>query len=143
MFGVIALSPCWCVSLFNMPGNAYKKITYKGERKKEHRIKIEILLNRKLKSWNQIHHRDGNGFNNSNDNLIVCENSAYHKLIERREKAYRITGDPTKRRCWFCKQWDNINNMRAYNLIKRYVPDYEHIKCSNDYKKAYRLIVRK
>lgn len=58
-----------------------------------------------------VHHVDGNIRNNRKDNLVICENQTYHILLHTRQKAYIATGDPNKRKCMFCKKYDNPTNL--------------------------------
>lgn len=89
----------------------YIKVWRNGKRVREHIKIVEKALEHELPRFAQIHHRDGNGRNNKSNNLIICENQKYHKLIEIREKAYRETGDPNKRQCNYCKKWDMTSNL--------------------------------
>ena len=107
---------------------------------REHRslvIQLGIFITIK----NPIHHRDGNGHNNAHNNLIICESDAYHNLIEAREKAYRATGDPNKRRCAICKEWDLIENMRHRTRRRKSAGQgfYEHRKCHAQRERSYRM----
>lgn len=40
--------------------------------KSEHTIIAEVILERKLKSKEMVHHIDGNSFNNNYNNLLIC-----------------------------------------------------------------------
>lgn len=49
----------------------------------EHRLVLEKSINRVLKSWETIHHLDGNTHNNSIENLFPCtekEHKYAHKI---------------------------------------------------------------
>jgi HNH endonuclease len=58
-----------------------------------------------------VHHHDKNGFNNAPDNLVICENAAYHVLIHRRTRALKACGNAHFRRCIYCKAWDDPARM--------------------------------
>jgi len=59
----------------------YKKIRLKDRSSKdEHRIIMEKRLGRKLLSNEVIHHKDGNGKNNSEDNLELMTRQAHARL---------------------------------------------------------------
>jgi hypothetical protein len=59
------------------------KITGNGQRQYEHRLIVEIILGRKLKKGEMVHHINGIKSDNRNCNLLVCTNS-YHKSIHER-----------------------------------------------------------
>jgi len=59
-----------------------------------HRLVMERHLGRQLKSWEHIHHKDGNPKNNVIDNLMVLTNSEHRKLEVKTQK--RLNGT-------FCK----------------------------------------
>lgn len=48
----------------------------------EHRLIAELFLDRYLKLEEIVHHRDGNGFNNKQNNLFVFENHCEHSRYE-------------------------------------------------------------
>ena len=104
-----------------------------------HRILVEKICKIKLASQNVIHHRDGNGHNNSNKNLVVCENDAYHNLIERREKAYRASGNPNFVYCAICKTYDDPKNpdmvWRLRNRNSYIERQWKHKSCHAKYEK--------
>ena len=70
-----------------------------------HVLIAERALGRKLPEKAQGHHVNHIRHDNRNDNLVICEDDAYHKLIHLRERAYLATGNPKSRKCKFCKQW--------------------------------------
>ena len=58
---------------------------YYSSGKAVHRVIAEYVLGRKLKYSEVIHHLDGNGLNNSHDNLIICSRS-YHQYLHKNGK---------------------------------------------------------
>lgn len=86
------------------PYRPRKKYSYRGG-DNEHRRVVERILEHPLPPKAEVHHRDGNGKNNDPNNLVVCEDRAYHRLLHLREEAYRATGNPNARRCMFCSKW--------------------------------------
>lgn len=61
--------------------SAYGHPRNKKGRVFEHILKAEKALGKYLPVNAVIHHIDEDGLNNSNDNLVVCEDNAYHQLI--------------------------------------------------------------
>lgn len=105
----------------------------------EHIKIVEKAIGKSLDKRHQVHHRDGNGWNNKNNNLIICEDQNYHRLLEKREKAYRATGDAHKRQCTYCKVWDNPSNM----ILRGGGESFRHRACHNIVEKKLKLNRRK
>jgi hypothetical protein len=78
----------------------------------EYRSLVEKILGYKLPYKTVIHHIDGNPFNNSIRNLVVCENDAYHKLLHQRNKAIKECGHVDWRKCTICKKYDRPENLK-------------------------------
>ena len=89
----------------------YARVTVRGVRQYLHRAIVERVLGRSLKGSECIHHMDGNRLNNNNNNLVVCPNGAYHKLLHKRTQAYDACGNVNKRKCYLCQKYDEITNM--------------------------------
>lgn len=47
---------------------------------REHRYIMEQKIGRYLEKWEEVHHIDGNGLNNSPENLIIMKKSEHLKL---------------------------------------------------------------
>ena len=52
----------------------------------EHILIAESVLNRYLPDGAVIHHVDGNGLNNAKNNLVICQDENYHKLLHTRQR---------------------------------------------------------
>lgn len=77
----------------------------------EHREIAKRALGRPLPPGAEVHHVDENFRNNAPDNLVICPNHAYHRLLHLRAKALAESGNPNNRKCVFCKRWDAIENL--------------------------------
>jgi len=76
-----------------------------------HREVVERALGRKLKSSERIHHVNGDKRDNRRDNLVVCPDDKYHRLLHLRQEAYANSGDASYRRCQFCHTWSSPNDL--------------------------------
>lgn len=64
------------------------------KREWEHRIIAARVLGKPLPPKAQVHHVDDDGRNNANDNLVICQDAAYHKDLHRRRRILRAGGNP-------------------------------------------------
>jgi hypothetical protein len=60
----------------------------------EHIAIAEAALGKYLPKGAQVHHVDGNQHNNANANLVICQDQAYHQLLEVRTKILKAGGNP-------------------------------------------------
>jgi len=97
----------------------------------EHIVIAETILGKALPDGACVHHIDGKRDNNLPNNLVICENSAYHTLIHRRQRAYKACGHSDWRKCKFCKQYDAPQNLYIGNGSQVY-----HHHCVNTYNYA-------
>ncbi len=99
---------------------------------------IEKILGKQIHQDVVIHHTDGNPSNNSNINLVACENQAYHMLLHRRQRAFDACGNAGWRKCVYCKKYDDVQNIVS---VKN--GNYHHVECRNKYRKERRLKLAK
>ncbi len=101
----------------------------------EHIFIVEKILGTTLREGVVIHHVNGDRKDNSNNNLVVCENQAYHMLLHQRERALKESGDSNNIKCPICKEYDSKQNL----IITKDGQNRGHKGCANEYKRINRL----
>lgn len=91
----------------------YRIHTVNGKKKPEHVMVAEKALGKPLPVGAIVHHVDENKGNNRNNNLVICQDNAYHKLLHRRMDAFKASGHCDWRKCPYCHEHDDPQNMRA------------------------------
>jgi hypothetical protein len=81
---------------------------------REHFLIVERAMGRLLPADAEVHHVDGNGRNNANANLVVCQDHAYHMLLHQRQRAFDACGDANALRCGYCFGYDRQQTMVRY-----------------------------
>lgn len=76
-----------------------------------HVVVAEKALGRCMPPKAVVHHRDGDRTNNVPDNLVICQDQAYHILLHRRLRAYQACGHADWLKCVYCKKWDAPENL--------------------------------
>ena len=95
---------------------------------------VEEVLGKRLPKGSVVHHNDENPNNDNHENLVVCENRAYHLLLHRRISAFKNSGHPNWRKCSYCGQYDNPdklyisprNNARHRSCAKKYMATWKN-----------------
>ncbi len=85
-----------------------------GRNRREHVLIAEKALGKKLPNGAVVHHADGNSLNNDPDNLVICPNQGYHRLLHRRLNAFTACGNADWRKCVLCKVYDSPENVARY-----------------------------
>lgn len=82
--------------------------------KRVHVAIAEAALGHPLPRRAQVHHVNGDKWDNRPSNLVICEDDAYHKLLHVRARVHSAGGDPnTQRICFGCKQLKVFADMVA------------------------------
>lgn len=84
----------------------------------EHVFIAMKALGKPLPAEAVVHHH-------TKDQLVICQNRAYHNLIHRRQRAYKACGHANYMKCSYCKRYDDPANMHT---IGEMVSAY-HKKC--------------
>lgn len=106
-------------------------------------VQARRALGKVLPPKAQIHHVDGNTSNNSSNNLVICEDKAYHALLHLRTEALKATGDAHSRKCAYCKQWGvpgegDMMIVRRWNRPKS-AGESMHRSCNKRHCREYRV----
>ena len=107
------------------PGT-YSKVTKRNVA--VHTALAERALGKRLPLDAQVHHASFGG-------LVICPNQAYHRLIHKREQAFLACGDATKRKCSYCKKYDDTKNMFLAVKASRVEGQYWHRECHNAHRR--------
>ena len=73
----------------------YVEVSRVGTRRlREHTVVAERALGHQLPVRAVVHHVNGNGRDNRNQNLVICQDRRYHTLLHRRERILKAGGNP-------------------------------------------------
>lgn len=98
----------------------------------EHVVIAEQVLGKLLPAKACVHHADEKPTNNEKNNLVICQDAAYHRLLHLRLRALKACGNPAWRKCKYCNQYDDPSLM--YYSQGAYA--FYHRACHTAYKRA-------
>lgn len=108
---------------------------------REHILIVERAMGKQLRADAPVHHVDEVKSNNANENLVACNDKAYHQLLHQRMRALAACGDANALSCMICTSYDRQSDMmvgRSYHGGRRGV----HRDCWAEAKKRRRAARR-
>lgn len=115
--------------------NGYREFrSSAGGRVKEHIKIVEVALGKKLPKGAHVHHINGDPTDNSNSNLVVCKDMAYHKILHMRTNALNAGFPAFYRKCPFCKSYGDPSTMRNQGK-----GSFSHKECAAEYQRNRNL----
>jgi HNH endonuclease len=90
----------------------YRSVWLGGRQVKAHVAIVEAAMGRPLPATADVHHVNGQKWDNRPENLVACEDRAYHMLLHMRQRALEATGHADWRKCSVCKDWASPTDMQ-------------------------------
>lgn len=123
---------------------AGKYVAGYGNTRRIHILMAERAIGKTLPMGAHVHHVNENWLDNRPENLVICPDAAYHKLLHRRTNALNACGNADWLSCGYCKQYDAPENLsvrrRAVRGCKTLL--IYHKECNTASGKKYRAKLR-
>ena len=95
------------------------------------RLIVERALGKSIPIRAEVHHFNEIKNDDRPNNLVLCQDRAYHMLLHRRQRALRACGHINWKKCPYCKEHDDPGNM--VNRSNHFV----HKECRNKHERKY------
>lgn len=105
---------------------------------REHILIAERALGYALPQRAQIHHANEQRSDNRHENLVICENDAYHKLLHQRLRSYCATGTVDAVKCRYCNKWVSRDEP-GMTFVHRALAESYHRACAAQYQLSRNL----
>jgi hypothetical protein len=101
---------------------------------REHIVIAEKALGRHLPDTAVVHHVDNERTNNSNTNLVICQDQAYHLLLHQRARALKACGHADWLNCHYCHGYASPELLYVHvsQKLRRHTYSF-HRKCHAEY----------
>lgn len=106
----------------------------------EHLLIAERALGKHLPDGAEVHHFNEDRSDNCPQNLVICQDHAFHALLHRRQRALAACGNANWLCCHFCGQHDDPSRLRVVQG-KRQLRVW-HRACSRERSRIRRLKAR-
>lgn len=102
--GIVSGQPARFIRGHHLKEHMRTRRVENGYRGEQHVRIAERVLGRTLPAGAEVHHVDGDKRNNAHRNLVICQDTTYHRLLHIRAAVLAAGGDPnTQRLCGGCR----------------------------------------